>query len=150
MLASQENGLIFFLTQQQVWQVKATQSCLTNFQVRRLWGSLSLLQGIFPTQGSNPGILHCRQIPYQLSRKGSPRILEWVAYPFSRGSSWPRNRTGVSFIASRKFRMVQPLWKTSWPFLTGTSWIAQLVKNPPAIQETLVWFLGQKYPMEKG
>ena len=103
MLASQENGLIFFLTQQQVWQVKATQSCLTNFQVRRLWGSLSLLQGIFPTQGSNPGILHCRQISYQLSRKGSPRILEWVAYPFSRGSSWPRNRTGVSFIAGGFF-----------------------------------------------
>ena len=47
-------------------------------------GSLSLLQGIFPTQGSNPGLLHCRQILYQLSHKGSPRILEWVAYPFSR------------------------------------------------------------------
>ena len=50
-------------------------------------GSLSLLQGIFPTQGSNPGLLHCRWILYQLSHKGSPRILEWVAYPFSRGSS---------------------------------------------------------------
>ena len=36
-------------------------------------GSLSLLQGIFPTQGSNPGLLHCRQILYQLSHKGSPR-----------------------------------------------------------------------------
>ena len=35
-------------------------------------GSCSLLQGIFPTQGSNPGLLHCRQIPYQLSHKGSP------------------------------------------------------------------------------
>ena len=34
-------------------------------------GSLSLLQGIFPTQGSNPGLLHCRQILYQLSPKGS-------------------------------------------------------------------------------
>ena len=45
-------------------------------------GSLSLLQGIFPTQGSNPGLLHCRWILYQLSHKGSPRILEWVAYPF--------------------------------------------------------------------
>ena len=45
-------------------------------------GSLSLLQGIFPTQGWNPGLLHCRQILYQLSHKGSPRILEWVAYPF--------------------------------------------------------------------
>ena len=44
-------------------------------------GSLSLLQGIFPTQGSNPGLLHCRQILYQLSHQGSPRVLEWVACP---------------------------------------------------------------------
>ena len=35
-------------------------------------GSLSLLQGIFPTQGSNPGLLHCRLILYQLCHKGSP------------------------------------------------------------------------------
>ena len=46
-------------------------------------GSLSLLQGTFLTQGSNPGLPHCRWILYQLSHKGSPRILEWVAYPFS-------------------------------------------------------------------
>ena len=62
-------------------------------------GCHSLLQGIFPTQGSNPGLPHCRQILYHLSYQGSPRILEWVAYPFSRGSSWPRNRTGVSCIS---------------------------------------------------
>ena len=47
-------------------------------------GSLSLLQGIFPTQGSNPGLPHCRRIVYQLTHKGSPRILEWVAVPFSK------------------------------------------------------------------
>ena len=35
-------------------------------------GSLSLLQGIFPTQGLKPGLLHCRRILYQLSHKGSP------------------------------------------------------------------------------
>ena len=34
-------------------------------------GSLSLLQGIFPTQGSNQGLLHCRRILYQLSYQGS-------------------------------------------------------------------------------
>ena len=66
-------------------------------------GSLSLLQGIFPTQGSNPGLLHCRQILYQLSYKGSPRRLGWVAYPFSSRSSWPRNLTGVSCIAGGLF-----------------------------------------------
>ena len=36
-------------------------------------GSLSLLQGIFPTQGLNPGLLHCRQILYQLGHKGKPK-----------------------------------------------------------------------------
>ena len=39
-------------------------------------GSLSLLWGIFPTQGLNPDLMHCRQILYQLSHKGSPLI--WV------------------------------------------------------------------------
>ena len=66
----------------------------------------SVLQGIFPTLGSNPDLLHCRQILYSLSHQGSPRIQEWVAYPFSRGSSWPRNRTGVSHFAGGFF--------TSW------------------------------------
>ena len=76
--------------------------------------SLSLLQGIFPTQGSNPGLPCCRQILYPLSHQGSPRILEWGAYPFFRGSSLPRNQTGVSCIAGRFF--------TSW-----ATRVAQLV-----------------------
>ena len=46
---------------------------------------------------------HCRRILYQLSHKGSPRILEWVAYSFSSRSSWPRNRTGVSCIEGEFF-----------------------------------------------
>ena len=107
------------------WKVKVTQSCLTLWP-RGLYspwnspsqntgvGSLSLLQGIFPTQGLNPGALHCRQILYQLSQKGSPRKLEWVAYPFSRGSSWPRNQTGVSCIAGRLF--------TSWAIRENHNW----------------------------
>ena len=57
--------------------------------------ALSLLQGIFPIQGMNPGFPHCRWILHQLSHKGSPRILEQVAYPFSRGSSLPRDPTRV-------------------------------------------------------
>ena len=69
-------------------------------------GSLSLLQGIFPTQGLNPGLSYCRQILYQLSHKGSLRIWEWISYPLSSGSSWTRNWTGVSFIGGRFF--------TSW------------------------------------
>ena len=37
-------------------------------------GSHSLLQGIFPTQGWNPGLLHCRRILYHLSHQGSPYL----------------------------------------------------------------------------
>ena len=65
--------------------------------------SLYFLQGIFPTQGSNPGLPQFRQILYQLSHKGSPRIQEWVACSCSSGSSRPRNLTGVSCIAGRFF-----------------------------------------------
>ena len=66
-------------------------------------GSLSLLQGIFPTQGSNPGLPHCRWILYQLSHKGILRILEWVAYPFSRRFSQPSNQTRISCIVDGFF-----------------------------------------------
>ena len=40
-------------------------------------GSRSLLHGIFPTQGSNSGLPHCRQILYQLSHEGSPKRWTW-------------------------------------------------------------------------
>ena len=62
-------------------------------------GSLFFLQGIFPTQGSNPGHSLCRWILYLLRLKGITRILEWIAYPFSSGSSWSRNQTRVSCTA---------------------------------------------------
>ena len=69
-------------------------------------GCHAFLQGIFPTWGWNPGLLQCRQILYRLGHQGSPRILEWVACPFPRGSSQPRNWTGVSCTAGGFF--------TSW------------------------------------
>ena len=40
-------------------------------------GSLSLLKGMFPTQGSNPGLQHFRQIHYQLSHKRSPNVFTY-------------------------------------------------------------------------
>ena len=66
-------------------------------------GSFSLLQGIFPIEGLNPSLMHCRQILSQLSRKGSPKILEWVAYSFSSRSSCPRNWVRVPCIAGGFF-----------------------------------------------
>ena len=65
-------------------KVKVTQSCPALCEPKglfSLWnspgqntgvGSLALLQGIVLSQGSNPGLPHCRQILYQLSHKGSP------------------------------------------------------------------------------
>ena len=78
-------------------------------------GSLSLLHGIILTQGLNLGLPHCRWILYQLSHKGSPRVLEWVTYPFSSRSSWPRNQTGVSCIVGGFF----------------TNWAIKEVKTSP-------------------
>ena len=83
-----------------LWKVKVSQSRPTLWLHGLYWlwnspgqntevGSLSLLQGILPTQGSNPGLPHYRWILYQLSHKGNPRTLEWVAYPFSKGCSDP-------------------------------------------------------------
>ena len=57
-------------------------------------GSYSLLQGIFPTEGLDPGLQHCRHILHLPSHQRSPGILEWVAYPFPRGSSQPRIKLG--------------------------------------------------------
>ena len=79
-------------------------------------GSLSLLQGIVPIQGSNPCVPHCRQLLYQLSHRGNPRISEWVAYPFS--SSQPRNWIGISCIAGRFF--------TYWAI--RESWVRRPIK----------------------
>ena len=72
--------------------MKVTQSCLTLCDpMDSPWnsigqitgvGSLSLFQGIFPTQGLNPDLPYFGQILYQQSHKGSPRIRVWVAYFF--------------------------------------------------------------------
>ena len=66
-------------------------------------GSLSLLQGIFLTQGSNPGLPHCRQILYQLSHKGPPRILKWVACPFCSGSAFPTQESNPGLLTAEGF-----------------------------------------------
>ena len=102
-------------------------------------GSLSLLQGIFPTQGSNPGPPHCRWILYQLSHKGSPRILEWVAYPFSSGSSRPRNQTRVSCQAgdiAQSLVQEDPLEKEMATHSSILAWEISWREEPGGLQST--------------
>ena len=92
------------VSQQLLFEVKlkVTQPCLTLcapmdyivhgiLQARILEWVAFTFSRIFPTPGSNPGLPHCRWILYQLSHQGSPRILEWVGYLLSSGSSRPRN-----------------------------------------------------------
>ena len=52
-------------------------------------GSLSLLQGIFPTQGSNLGLPHCRWILYQLSHQGSPVFIRVLQIQRCNVEIWP-------------------------------------------------------------
>ena len=92
-------------------------------------GSLSLLQGNLPTQGSNPGLLHCRWFLYQLSHQGSPKILVCIAYPFSVDLPNPGIKPGsptlqVDSLPTELYRRsphnhwtTREISKTKWSFL---------------------------------
>jgi len=80
-------------------------------------GCHALLQGIFPIEGSNPGLLYCRWILCGMSHQESPRILEWVAYPFSMRSTRPRS-----------------------PALQVDSLLAQLSGKPPSYLINLIYY----------
>ena len=86
-------------------------------------GSLSLLQGIFPTQELNRGLLHCRQILYQLSYQESPDIHYSSIYHYSLLIIYP-------------LLIYQPLTSGS------------VLKNLPGKQEMQVRFLGQEEALE--
>jgi len=91
-------------------KAKVTQPCLTlcnpmDYTVHGILQGRILEWVAFPfsrgssqprdrTQGSNPGLPHCRQILFQLSHKGGPRILEWVAYPSPAGLPNPGIKPG--------------------------------------------------------
>ena len=61
------------------------------------------------------------------------RILEWVAFPFSRGSSRSKDWTHISCVSG----------------IAGASLVAQSVKNLPVVQETWVLSLGWEDPLQK-
>ena len=99
----------------------------------------------FPSPGdlSNPGneprspTLQADSLPAK--PQGSPRILEWVAYPFSSRSSWPRNRTGVSCIEDRFF--------TKWAIRGGR--YRRLAWEPHAITSCLSIQMVHSYNFKK-
>ena len=99
------SNFLFFVTP---WTYSPPGSSVHGILQARIpeWVAMSSSRRSSQTQGSNPSLPHCRQILYPLSNQGSPRILEWVASPFPRGSSRPWNQTRVSCIAGGFF--------TSW------------------------------------
>ena len=83
----------------------------------------SLLQGIFPTQGSNTDLPYCRWILYLLGQKGSPRILKWVAYPLD----------------SKVIKPVNPKGNQSWIFIGRTDAEAEApILWPPGAKNWLM------------
>ena len=91
-------------------------------------GSLSLLQGIFQTQGFNPGLLHCRRILYQLSHKGSPITFQalliyssqntlrcLLLFSFYRWGNWDHRVEANSILNSTSVQFSSVA--QSWPIL---------------------------------
>ena len=68
------------------------------------------------------------------------RVFEWVAFPSSRGSSNPGMEPTSPALAGRFFTTSTTL----------ASLVAQMVKNPLAMQETWVWLQGQEDSLVKG
>ena len=93
-------------------------------------GSLSLLQGISPIQGSNPGPSHYRQILYQLSHKGSPRILEWGSLSLLQ-RIFPTQALNWGLLNCRRI-----LYQLS---NQGSPWLAK----PPQLHESVLFFFFQ-------
>ena len=141
-------------------EVKVAQSCpvLCNPTDCSPWdspgqntgvGSLSLLQGIFPTQGSNPGLPHCRQILYQLSHQGSSLFSCRQKSPVWFGNTltpaFPGGSVGKEAALNAEDPGSIPEAERSTGLGTGyplqyswVSFVAKLVKNLPAMRETWV------------
>ena len=92
-------------------------------------GSLSLLQGIFPTQKSNQGLLHCRRILSQLSSQGSPKLLLiQYKYFYNLFSDIVLRVIHFDTYSSCSF-----IFAGFIVFIWG-SLVVQIVKNPPVVQ----------------
>ena len=80
-------------------------------------GSCSLLQGIFPTQGLNPGLPHCRQILYQLSHQGSPQR----KYRWEKKSTWKDFSTLLA-LGEKSVKLQWDITTNLWKQLKQKAW----------------------------
>ena len=104
----------------------------------RILECVAVLQGVFPNQGLNPGLPHCRWIPYQLSLKGSP--LKWVglsnSYSFPLGDVtllkvWNYQK-GFTIVGG-KHLVVEDIWID--PLVWGPNWNHPETSGGPHSQE---------------
>ena len=116
-----------------------------GFSRQEYWSGLPCppLQEIFPTQGLNPGLPHCRQMLYPLSHQGSR------GFPDSSVGKKSACNAGDPGLIPESGRSAgggigYPL-QYSWASL-----VAHKVKNSPAMQETWVQSLGWEDSLEKG
>ena len=93
-------------------------------------GCHALLQGVFQTQGSNPGLLHCKQILYSLSHQVASLLKVNVYF-----EEKPSTLYKLIFLKILYMYIYQ---------------VAQVEKNLPEVQKTQVQSMGQEHPFEKG
>ena len=100
---------------------------------------------MFPTQGSNPGLLYCRQILYCLSHcRSSYRHIKTELL----GNLMDREPGRLHSMGSQSWTRLKRLSSNSSS--SRASLVVWMVKNLPAMQETWVQSLGQEDPLEKG
>ena len=101
-------------------------------------GCCSFLQGIFPTQGSNPGLMHCRQILHQLSHQGGPYYKVGYGLWKSTKTTQRRNSKGCLFSAcsSRGVRSITCLWQR----LMGLQGVGVLQRGPEGRHRDVSFF----------
>ena len=82
-------------------------------------GCRSLLQGNFPTQGSNPGLLHCRRILNHLSHQGSPFVCMNIPIAL-----FPVIRIYILFQSLFHYRSLQDIQYSSLCYIVGLCWLS--------------------------
>ena len=116
------------------WNSQGQNTGVGSFSLLHNLDTRQILQGIFPTQISNPGLLHCRQILYQLSFQGSPSKLRYgicfLAFQPSRSHLYslaqgPFSIFRASSLASSNLTLSLSLPRPSVP-LTSASIVASL------------------------
>ena len=119
--------------------------------------SLSFLQGIFPTQGLNPGLPHCRRIFYQLSQKGSPTLTmpNVGLEPTTLGLRVPCSTNWTSWANVSIVVLIRWLLDSTWGWelvARGTNQVIRglniLVQSPDFLgRGECWWWVNRQWPM---